>query len=71
MIYFKNNRILKLNNNEYKVKGNHSEYIVRKNNENYTCECPMYRKLGKYKKINNQKCSHVQAVELFEFNVMS
>jgi nucleoside-triphosphatase THEP1 len=64
--YYKDGKIKKISNDKYEIRGNHGKYLVSKQNNDYICECPMYKKNGKYSNAGKQKCSHVQTVELFE-----
>jgi hypothetical protein len=64
--YYKDGKIKKISNDRYEIRGNHGKYLVSKQNNDYICECPMYKKNGKYSNAGKQKCSHVQTVELFE-----
>lgn len=65
--YLVNRKIKKLNDETFDIKGKHGKYIVCKEDANYKCECPMYKKSGKYSTVTCQTCSHVQAVQLYEF----
>lgn len=66
IVYVQSNQIKKIKNGLYIVIGNHNKYIIRKHNNQYHCVCPMYKKEGKYANVKNQKCSHIQAIELFK-----
>lgn len=49
--YLKSNNISKLSDIEFTINGNHNTYNVLKQNNEYICECPMFKKIGKYSNI--------------------
>lgn len=60
--YVSENRIEKTING-YIVSGDHGNYVV---DGNCQCNCPMSKRQGKYNNVQDQKCSHVQAVEIYK-----
>ncbi len=65
--YLMNNQIEELNDKTYNVNGKHNKYIVHIDGNEYQCECPMYKRQGKYSNVVCETCSHVQAIQLYKF----